>query len=299
MMEFPAGWARDPEAVQQIISRQSTPFFRTYALNFSETIPEEVFLWKAAVKVLGGLLPATNQGQVGSCVSFGTASAVEHTMLCEIAGGDPEEYKPLVQELIYGGSRFEIGGGKISGDGSIGAWAAEFVKQYGVISRAKYFLDTPEEIDLEKYNEKLCRAWGKTGVPTAFETIAKRHPVKTISMVSSFIEAKVALANGYGIAVCSNRGFNTRRDDDGFCNPSGDWGHCMALLGYKSGRRHGGFLLNSWGDDGHSGPMGAGDPPASGFWADAKVLDRMLAEGDSWAFSAVEGFPQKKINWNF
>jgi len=53
-------------------------------------------------------------------------------------------------------------------------------------------------------------------------------------------------------------------------------------------------LLNSWGGLAHSGPSGAGDPSTAGFWADADVVDRMLRQGDSWAFSRVSGFPRRQ-----
>ena len=87
------------------------------------------------------------------------------------------------------------------------------------------------------------------------------------------------------------------RDKDGFCQPKGNWGHCMALIGYQNGSRPGGFILNSWGDDAHSGPLGAGNPPPAGFWADANVVHKMLQENDSWAFSGVQGFPMRRVRW--
>ena len=45
----------------------------------------------------------------------------------------------LSPEVIYGGSRVEIGGGRIRGDGSIGAWAARWVRDYGVVPRPARF----------------------------------------------------------------------------------------------------------------------------------------------------------------
>jgi len=54
---------------------------------------------------------------------------------------------------------------------------------------------------------------------------------------------------------------------------------------------------NSWGANAHTGPTGPGDPGPEGFYAAASVVDNMLAEKDSFAFSAVEGFPLRKIRW--
>lgn len=286
------GWIQDPVEVRKTLHRLPMPFFGNSEAGSFADIPTETFLWKAALKVLGRLLPARNQGQVGSCVSFGTASAIEHTMLVEIMAGDPEEFKDLCQESIYGGSRVEVGGGQISGDGSVGSWAAEFVNKWGCLARGVY-----GSTDLTQYSESRCREWGRKGVPDDLEPEAKRHPVQTTSMVQNWEEAKRSLASGYGIAICSDQGFSMSRDSDGFAKPSGSWGHCMALLGYQTGQREGGFILNSWGDDAHTGPTGAGDPPRAGFWADAKVVDRMLRQEDSWAFSSVVGFPVRRIHW--
>jgi hypothetical protein len=152
-------------------------------------------------------------------------------------------------------------------------------------------------VDLSKYSEARCRDWGRNGVPDTLEPEAKKHPVKTTSMVMSWEEAKQALSSGYGIAICSNQGFSMQRDADGFAKASGSWGHCMALIGYQTKNREGGFILNSWGDDAHTGPSGFGDPPKSGFWADAGVIDRMLKQEDSWAFSSVDGFPLRRLHW--
>ena len=58
-----------------------------------------------------------------------------------------------------------------------------------------------------------------------------------------------------------------------------------------------GHLVNSWGPDAHTGPVGWGEPGTEGFWADAGAVAGMLAAGDSWAFSHLQGFPAQKIDW--
>jgi len=72
----------------------------------------------------------------------------------------------------------------------------------------------------------------------------------------------------------------------------------MALDGYfiDNGNEYG-HIENSWGSDAHTGPVGWGEPNTGGFWTDADTIDRMLRQDDSWAFSAVDGFPARKINW--
>lgn len=286
------GWEYRPDEVEAIRQMQPFPTFGSTPANVVGDIPDHVFLWEADRKVLGKVLEPKNQGQVGSCVSFGTNTAIRRTMLTEIMMGEPEEFKDIVEEVTYGGSRVEVGQGRISGDGSVGAWAAEFVKRWGVVARGTY-----GGYNLERYDENLCRQFGRSGVPTDIENIAKKQPVKTITQIRSWDEAKKALASGYGIAISSNQGFSMQRDAKGICRPSGSWAHCMALDGYVTEGSEYGHIENSWGADSHTGPVGWGEPNTAGFWADASVIDRMLQQDDSWAFSAVDGFPARKISW--
>jgi len=287
------GWVDDPHAVQAVANANCfARFCDTEAFGAAYEGPDDVFLWDACRQATGDLLPPRDQRGVGSCVAFGTASAIEHLLCVQIANGSSEEYRDLAQEVIYGGSRVEIGGGTIRGDGSIGAWAARFATRYGVIARGRY-----GSHDLRNYDEARCREFGSRGVPDELEPLAKQHPVKSASNVRNWDECRSAIRNGYPVAVCSSQGFAMQRDAEGFCRASGTWAHCMAIVGIRGGSRPGAFLLNSWGSNAHTGPRGPGDPSPAGFWADAHVVDRMLKQGDSWAFSHAVGFPARKLNW--
>jgi hypothetical protein len=230
---------------------------------------------------------------VGSCTSFGTASAVEHLLCVQIASGRGGKYRDLVQEVIYAGSRVEVGKGQITGDGSTGAWVVEFVTKWGVIPRGKH-LDG--KYDLSKYDEARCRAWGRSGVPDDLEPIAKESPVKGYSLVTSFAEADKAIRQGYPVVVCSGQGFRMARDADGFCPPSGTWYHCMTFIGARGGKRPGPFCLNSWGPKAHTGPRFPADAPEGGFWVDSALADKMLKQWrDSYALSDAAGFPERAV----
>jgi hypothetical protein len=286
------GWENLPDEVEAIRATLPIPFFKGTPADLVTDIPDHVFLWDADRKVLGSVLPPKNQGQVGSCVSFGTNTAIRRTMLAEIANGEAEEFKDIVEEVTYGGSRVEVGGGRINGDGSVGAWAADFVKQWGVLERGKH-----GNYDLSQYSESTCRQFGSKGVPDDLEPAVKLHPVKTITQIKSWDEAKKALASGYAIAICSNQGFSMQRNSDGVCKASGSWAHCMALDGYRTDGGEFGHIENSWGPDAHTGPVGPGEPNTAGFWTAAETIDRMLRQDDSWAFSSVQGFPARKLRW--
>jgi hypothetical protein len=287
----PDGWVIDPDEVALAAERLQPRVFAATPAGLALDVPKSVYLWKAYPQ---GKTPVKDQGQVGSCVSFGTNTAVERTLAAEIAAGRPFDWSRFAEEVTYAGSRVEVGQGRIRGDGSIGAWAARFVKDWGLVPRGRH-----GQYDLSAYDEGRCREWGRLGVPDELEAVARDFPVKDVARIKDWADAKKALASGYAVAICSNQGFARQRDANGVARPSGSWAHCMCLDGYHTddrGREYG-HLTNSWGDRYHIGPVGWGEPGPDGFWAEATVIDRMLRQGDSWTFSGVTGFPRKKLDW--
>lgn len=294
--DYFGGWVDEPAEVEIVAGQQPYYSFGETPAGNAVTAPTEVFLWKAWEKVTGRAFPNRDQGSYGTCVSFGTVAAIEATSAAEAIAGDPEEVRDLATEVIYAGSRVEVGGGRFRSDGSVGAWAAEFARRWGALDRGVFCAG---KYDLRNYSGALARKWGApgAGVPDDLEPEVRKYPVKTITKVGTFDEACRALAAGYGISVCSSIGFKMSRDADGFCQQGPRWDHCMALIGYQQGKRPGGFIQNSWGPSAHTGPLGAGNPPSGGFWVDADTIDKMLRANDSWAFSAVVGFPARVIPW--
>lgn len=238
---------------------------------------------------------------VHNCVSFGFGRGCQDLMLIEIAAGEPEEWPgaEVATEPIYGGSRVEVGGGRIGGDGSVGAWAAEWVTKWGVLLRQKY-----GTIDLSSYSESRSRQWGDRGCPDELEPLAREHPVRSAAMVTSAQEAWAALGSGYPIPPCSDQGF-TSTLKDGICEASGNWNHCMEFRGrfvHHTGERV--FpTQNSWGGylrgerttkDIHGNVITL---PEGCFLARWDVVDRMLRQRDSFALSGFKGFPKRNLDW--
>lgn len=293
----PNGWVPDPQAVKEL---QATLEFKVFADTpagqSDDPLPNDVFLWNSYEKLFGKPPPSKNQSSIGSCVSFGTNNAVARTLATQIvlAKGGADEFQDFSEEVTYGGSRVQVGGGKLgNSDGSVGAWAAQFVQKWGIVARQKY-----PSADLTTYSVQTCRTFGSKGVPADLQTVAKEHPIKDITLVKTWADAKRSLASGYGIAICSGVGFDGNRDANGVKAPRGSWGHCMCLDGYHvEGGKEYGHIENSWGPRPGEGPVGWGSPPDSGFWADSATVGKMLAAGDSWAFSAVRGWPTREINW--
>lgn len=251
-------------------------------------------VWRLAIKGRRSGIPARDQGQIGSCVSFGFAAAIEYTMAAQSAiGKQVQELPDICQEAIYAGSRVEVNGGRVpfNGDGSTGAWGAKWLETTGgALARGKY-----GALDLTAYSVFRCKQWGTRGVPDELEPEARKHKAKC-SLVTSAAEAKKALAQGYAIAVCSDQGFSNTRDADGFARAQGSWAHCMAIIGYRADKP--GFLiLNSWGPSWITGAKGKFDDiPDGSFWATEATVDRMLKQRDSYAVANADGFRKRKID---
>lgn len=292
------GWFRDDAQIAANLDPAATPQFDATPAGRAALGDEDVFLWQSVRKVNARgppWYPNVNQQSVGCCVGCGFKHCADVVQATAILGGRPFEWKPVSVEVIYGGSRVEVGGGRISGDGSVGAWAAKWVKDYGVVPMARY-----DGIDLSAFSPARAREFGRAGVPPAIEQLAREHPVKGTALVKSWADVKRAVQQGYPVAVCSDQGFTMTRDATGRARPQGVWNHCMAIVGVRAAtgdRAEGGFVLNSWGDAAHTGPVWPADAPAAGFWADAAVIDRMVRQGDSFALADVAGFPVRKLDW--
>lgn len=235
-----------------------------------------------------------NERQVtGDCVSHGTRNACDVSRAVEIdVGGEREAWIARgATEAIYGARGW-------SGEGMTGSKAAEFVSKIGgILIRQNY----KGVVDLSKYNGMLGAGWGGRGVPDAVLDLANDHQIKTTSLVRTVEEARDALANGYGIAVCSNYGFNSTRDKKGFARQSGSWGHCMAWIACDDTNGDTSFLVqNSWGKWNDGGHPDWGPIPDGSFLIHSDVAEGMLKQNGSYAFSNFNGFPLQKLpNYGF
>jgi len=290
------GWVEDPVAVGEVLEGLPFPVFgSTDAAGLSlEECPDEVLGWKVWKEVTGNPWPVFQQGSIGSCVAFGTSAAIMFTIASECYAGEPETAFIPCFESIYGLSRVEIGQRRLGrGDGSIGAWAAKAVRDYGVLPQGVH-----GKYDLSSYSVSRCKDWGWSGLPDDLEPAAKKHPIKETTQVRTFDELVLALAQGFGVQVASSQGFSMRRDSAGYCTPSGRWQHSMSFIGYRRKGRAGAFIVNSWGGSTTTGPKSHEDAPLSGWWVEANVVESMLRQNDSFCFSGLAGMPRRTVDWS-
>lgn len=307
------GWQPDGQAADK---DAATTAWRTFGDTpagqvAAADLPQQVFLWQAETRLTGQPTPLKDQNPTGSCVGFGTTTAIERTLAADIVSrkGDPSEFTHFSEEVTYAGSKVQgaksLGASVSRSDGSAGVFAKAWVTTVGgMVPKAKY-----GSLDLTNYDPTRARSWNLSGCPADLIPTAKKYPVKSAAKVTSWKDAKSALASGYGVACCATWSYARVRDANGVAAPTREgWNHCMAIDGYivdASGKEYG-HVENSWsnlpdprgnrtGQSYHTGPVGWGSPTTAGFWAASDSLDRALKQGDSFAYSGATGFPAKKL----
>ncbi len=294
-----AGWVNDTESRKQFVKTHKYPFLRQRLDSIKGTGKgKKVLLYKLFEQVTGRPLVPHYQ-QIGDCVGMAYGLGVDVLTAVQMLMHSKSEQwvTKSATEIIYAGARIEVGKGLLKKDGSYGTWAAEFIREWGVLLRQPY-LDG--EFDFTIYDGNKARALGQSsgkGVPDALEPLCKLHPVKTCALVNSWEECRDAVANGYPVPMCSNIGFTTKRDRDGFLRRGRrPWYHAMVIIGVDDEyRRAGGLIQNSWGGDiWVSGPKRHEQPDGS-FWCDAATIDAAMKQGDSIALSGYVGYPRQDI----
>lgn len=227
------------------------------------------------------------------CVSFGAKNACEYLVCVQsVLGVAPTQFRPVFPPYLYGCGRVFIGNRQIGReDGSVGAWQAQAVQQYGVLGA--------DESNVPKYSGSLARKWGYDGPPREFVDLAKVHLVKSAAQINSWQGMVAAVTNGYPCTIASNQGFTMEPGPDGFHQARGNWGHQMSVIGVDNKHRSPyGLILNSWGDvHGHLKDFETGeDLPIGVIRAHAEVIEGMIRQGDTFAYSHMDWFQEQKLS---
>jgi len=279
-----AGSICDPEETASLLAKLKTPLFGATAFRLYGSGEGKLSLpFKSLLKFDPTFGPSERQ-TTGDCVSHSTRNAVDITRSVEIdIEGESESFEARgATEAIYQSRGHR-------GQGMTCSGAAKYVhSKGGLLIRKDY-----GKVDLSKYNSNLG---AKHRIPSSiYTTEAKRHQVKTISLITTIEEARDALANGYAVSVCSNYGFSSRRDSDGIAKRGNGWNHAMAWIACddKNFKETLFLVQNSWGKW-NNGPKTHGQPEGS-FWIREKDARGMLAQQGSWVFSDVDGFPAREL----
>lgn len=310
----PTGWTPDPAGVEAFLDELPQPMFRQAGAEcLAKASGHDTFLYRAAQKAhqarYGRPWVVERQG-IGDCVSWGWAHGVWIAQAVDWETGRlPEPPAFPATEAIYGGSRVEARGRSGDGsspvggwsDGSYGAAAARWVRDWGVVYR-----DQVGGHDLRTYSADRAKQWGAygnggKGDGGKLDTVAKRHPATHVALVKTFDEAAAAIEAGFTVPVASDVGFQSTTDEHGYAAASGTWFHemCFCAVRYsKNGSPSDALLcLNSWGPRWltYRGKFPA-DQPDGSFWVTRATVDRMLSQGDSFAVGSIAGFGWRDLD---
>lgn len=289
------GWVPHPEAVEQVLTQLPVPLAQGNLPQLD--MNKEAFLYATFRKYTGLKDLPKGPQKIGDCVGWGWSQFVNLLQSCLMAAGISLEYQEHATEVVYALSRCEVGKQWNSySDGSVGAWAAKAVSEFGTISRPH--LEQILGPGKGAYDPNRAKQWGAKGLPDNLEPTAHERLVKTVSLVTNVEDAIAAIQNGYPVVVCSNRGFSMTRDSQGFCRPQGTWYHCMIFIAYRAGPRPGLLCLQSWGPNTPNGPTVL-DQPDNSFWVDLDVADSMLRQRDSFTGSGYNGYPASNLDYSF
>jgi hypothetical protein len=283
------GWVDHPD--RHLVAAEFPGFAQAAPRCMAQAASDEpVLLYKAWKDVLGKY-PSYIAQVNGTCVSMGHGHGNDLLQCVEISMGEPSEYRETDTEFIYATSR-EVAGILGRRDGSYGSAAVKAMTTIGVVSREMLGADGV-------YSGSRERDWGYRGAPQKYKDMAAPYKLGSAALVSTWDELEAAIRNGYPVTICSNQGFTMTRDSQGFCAARGWWAHCM-VIGAVRFDRPGACILQSWGPETPSGPVDLEQPHFS-FWADRKVVENILAQGDSWALNRSPDFVEKKLppHWNW
>jgi len=280
---------------------QDVPVFASAGMTIAGTGAGKIVRLDDLLFDFAGYWPLVRQ-LIGDCVSFGWSKAIMCTAAADaMIRGETEIWcGELCTEYLYGCSRVVAGRSRLrNSDGSVGAWMAATVGPtgQGVIFRQVY--ETTEgPLDLTKYSGQRAKSWGYRGLPLeTLEPIGDEHPTLKPVLVTSYEDVRDSIANGYGVAVCSNIGFRDTRDSEGYLRRGPTWNHCMAYVGVDDTRRPGCVLDNGSWLDCFKGPNPQNVRTGCGF-VDAADVDRMAQQGDTYAVPGFEGIQSRWRMWD-
>jgi hypothetical protein len=314
------GWLDKPDEVEKVKStlkyKSAQDIIVQDNLEARTSGSDPILPYLMFRKITGKDCPCGPQ-KIGDCVSWGWSNCVNYLQIIKIAASlnklglwkelvngqfsqeiindHPNyrlaqsvlfEWEEICTEWVYGSSRVEIGGQKgDTEDGSVGAWAAKSVAQYGCATRKKY----------GPYDPQRAKQWGSEGVPDDYEPEAKKHACNDVVPVTSYQQLVTLLRAYRPVPVCSNQGFSQQRDAKGACKPEGTWAHCMLFCGLDD--RDWPLCSQSWGETQPGGPTYL-DQPTNTFFVDPQTADHMLKANDSFAPAGFVGFEVEDfIDW--
>lgn len=268
-------------------------------------------LWKAMQIVLkkpGEQILPYNWQVTGSCVGAGGGNMAKTLMAMEITQGDLEEYRELWWPFTYGRSRFRAGMTR-PGEGSLGrTYAAAAVEDGYLAQNEKPGLPAfAENGGWLQLSESTEYQWsdGDSSMVLECAPIAKLHLVKSAAPIRNSDEGKASLANGYPLTCASNYGTKTIRPQGTPAVNIAEWNHRwqhQMFIDEAWDHPTLGLIFrigNNWGKNMsmNNYPAPTQGEPWGGFYVPAKDFDGICAQKEVFAFSGLNGFKVRTIDF--
>lgn len=278
----------DPAATERLLASLPMPLFGQTLAGAGEGQLSLAFKSVVAYETAAGRKPYDEAQTTGDCVSHAVRGAADQARANDPDIRTTEDWVDrTATEPLYGAR----------GHGGQGASCSEIVgwanRTGGLMLRRRY---EDLGLDLTQYNADIGIRWGSRGVPSSVTAVAAKHSVGTVSLVTSWQQARDCIASGYGLVCCSSVGFNSSRDSEGRLFPKGTWHHAMQWTATDDTRKGDcRFLVqNSWGWTWVSGTK-VHDQPEGSFWIGQDVAQNMISHGGTYAVSNVVGFPKREL----
>jgi hypothetical protein len=296
------GWRHDAELVSRICAANGPVDLYAAAPHLKDGGKgARLILLNALAEVEKGWTPYRPQTR-GTCVGRAGGRACDILEALQAKAG-AEWVARISSEIVYAFARVEIGGRRIRGDGAVVANAVEAVRQLGVLPRGSYIVNGRKYTIPPEDDDALAVKWGWEGVPDDLEPLCQKHLVLAWTPVTSYEQARDALAAGYVVWFGTSQAFwrrlPARRDSRGFLRAEGRTAHSWLAVGVDDADREPHLILDnrSWGDGWVVGPEGEYPIPPGCYRCRAEDFNRVVKAGEAYAVGDLDGFPRKKVEY--
>lgn len=291
------GYKPNPAATFRFVRNLRIPHISTHAPHLLETNAERD---ACPILDLYAVDPNYKRGAqaIGDCVSWGFSLGASIVLAGQVVRGEAEWPGAWISENATYGLRAEVDPRNFANyqDGWYGSGAAEAYTKYGAIPSLDWSKETGNpDHDIRQYSGDRAKEWGKYGCGGQgdngkLDSIAKKYPIREVSMITTLESAEAVMDRGCPIPICSDMGFGQmQRNEEGIVRPSGSWAHCMldGLKLWRKGRRLW-SIHQSWGNS-CSGPQPYIEEIVKQYYTTIRKAMR-------WTVTAMKDIAAKVIN---
>lgn len=266
----------------------AAPSFYTVSKLEGFGAKKHAFLCNAYKRITGRNWPTRDQFR-GDCAGVAVTTAIDFTTITQtMQKRSCWKGNHSIVATYVGGK--EHHGDDPTTDGAMINWFIKYLREYGSLLSKKYGPD-----NLESWDRATYKRYGN-GLSNNLKLRSKLYPLMHAEKVSSYNEARDAIAAGYTPIIGSTMGVHgAKKDKNGFFYPKGYTPHAMACIGMEDKERPSILIQNSHGPTWAPGPKRYGFEPEGSAWVDADIFNKYIGQyNDSWVMSMFKGYDVKR-----